>query len=85
MDNVSFDPQVVSDRFEAWLAKLVRVTATETTDAGRVIRYAAKQTTGELRYAVKPVSNAKLTVNGKEMPGNWLEFDIQIVEERKTK
>lgn len=82
MDNASFDPHVVSDRFEAWLPKLVKVASAETTDAGRVIRYTTKQTTGELRYTIKPVPDAKLTVNGEKMPGNWLEFDVRIVEEK---
>jgi hypothetical protein len=87
MDNVSVDPQIVSDRFEGWLAKLVKVTSivADTNSpalVGRIIRYTTKQTTGELRYTIKPVPTA---VNGKGMPADFKEFDIQIVEERKHK
>lgn len=88
MDNAPVDPQIVSDRFEAWLAKLVKVDAsTADTNSppviGRIIQYTAAQTTGELRYTIRPVPGATLTVNGKDKPGNFQEFDIQIVEQRK--
>jgi len=90
MDNVSVDPQIVSDRFEGWLAKLVKVTSivADTNSPAlveRIVRYTAEHTTGELRYTIKPVPNAAMNVNGKGMPVDFKEFDIQIVEERKRK
>ena len=88
LDNAPVDPQLVSDQFEAWLATLVKVVASAADTnrppaIGRIIQYTAAQTTGDLRYTLKPVPGAKLTVNGKESPGKFQGFNIQFVEERK--
>ena len=90
INNAPIDPQMVSDRFEAWLAKLVKVTSTvaDTNSppaVDRVIKYAAEQTVGELHYTIKPIPGATMTENGKETPGNFREFDIQIIEQRKSR
>ena len=88
MDNAPVDPKLVGDHFKAWLAKLVKVpqsapAVNSPRVIGDVIYYTAAQTTGELRYTLKPVSGSTLTVNGNQTTGNIQELDIQIVEQLK--
>ncbi len=86
-DNAVFDQKLIRERLEQWVATLVHVKAPANSvdrpsEAERVIIYDASNTTGELRYPITPVADAKFVENGKESPGNVQSLDIQISEHR---
>ena len=87
-DNTPVEPKLLIVAFEEWIMPHLRTPsvtddAASTAGLSRIIRYDDEKTTGEVRYSVKPVASAKLTINGKEFAGNFLSLNVQVMEQRK--
>jgi hypothetical protein len=85
-DNAAFDQKLIRDRLDKWIATVVNVEAPVNgaplpPNTERVIRYRDRSATGEVRYTLEPVPDAKFVVNGQESPGNVQSLDIQISEQ----
>ncbi|MCX7049190.1 MAG: hypothetical protein NTX50_27360 [Candidatus Sumerlaeota bacterium] len=87
-DNTPVEPKLLIVAFEEWIKPKVNALSVADDDAStvglsRIIRYDDEKTTGEARYSVKPAAGATLTINGKDIAGNFLSLDIKITEQRK--